>query len=57
VMNWNVGSAVLDTDPAGNRKPTKEKSNGRIDGVVAAVMASGVSLREVKPPDYKIFFV
>jgi phage terminase large subunit-like protein len=56
-MNWNVGSAVLDTDPAGNRKPTKEKSNGRIDGVVAAVMASGVSLREVKPPDYKIFFV
>lgn len=45
VMNWNVGSAVLDTDPAGNRKPTKAKSNGRIDGVVACVMAAGMSLR------------
>lgn len=45
VMNWNAGSAVLDTDPAGNRKPTKAKSTGRIDGVVASVMAAGLALR------------
>ena len=41
VMNWNASSAVLETDPAGNRKPTKKNSTGKIDGVVAAVMAAG----------------
>lgn len=51
VMTWNAGSAVLETDPAGNRKPTKEKSTARIDGVVAAIMAAGRALagREVEP--------
>lgn len=32
-------NAVLDTDPAGNRKFTKAKSIGRIDGIVALAMA------------------
>jgi phage terminase large subunit-like protein len=45
VMNWNAVSTVIDTDPAGNRKPTKERSTGRIDGTVAAVMAAGCTLR------------
>jgi len=58
VMNWNAASAVLDTDPAGNRKPTKAKSTGRIDGVVAAVMAAGRAIateeKEVTP---SLFFV
>lgn len=48
VMSWNAASVVLDTDPAGNRKPTKARSTGRIDGIVAAVMAAG---RSVKPQD------
>jgi len=39
VLRWNVSSVVLDTDAAGNRKFTKRKSTGRIDGVVAAAMA------------------
>ena len=41
VLTWNAASAVVDTDPAGNRKPSKRKATGRIDGIVAAVMASG----------------
>jgi phage terminase large subunit-like protein len=41
IMTWNAASAVVDTDPAGNRKPTKARSTGRIDGLVAAVMAAG----------------
>lgn len=49
IMTWNAMSAVADTDAAGNRKPTKEKSNGRIDGFVAAVMAAGRKPREVEP--------
>jgi phage terminase large subunit-like protein len=44
VMTWNVGSAVVDTDPAGNRKITKERSTGRVDGAVAATMAAGRAL-------------
>jgi phage terminase large subunit-like protein len=39
VLRWNVASTVIDTDPAGNRKFAKNKSTGRIDGVVALAMA------------------
>ena len=42
VLTWCVNNAVIDTDAAGNIKPTKAKSTERIDGVVAAVMALGV---------------
>ena len=57
VMNWNASSAVLDTDPAGNRKPTKKSSTGRIDGVVAAVMAAGraIAADEEKAPEPSLF--
>ncbi len=57
VMNWNASSAVLDTDPAGNRKPTKARSTGRIDGVVAAVMAAGraIAADEEKAPEPSLF--
>lgn len=41
VMNSHIVSAVIESDPAGNRKLTKERSTGRIDGGVAAVMAAG----------------
>jgi len=41
VMTWCAANAVVQTDPAGNRKVTKEKSTGRVDGVVAAIMAIG----------------
>lgn len=34
-------NAVAVTDPAGNRKFTKQKSSGRIDGMVALAMAVG----------------
>lgn len=39
VLRWNVSNAVIERDPAGNRKLTKAKSFGRIDGAVAAIMA------------------
>lgn len=56
VMTWNAGSAVLDTDPAGNRKPHKEKSKGRIDGIVAGIMAAGQSLKGETTKPQLIFF-
>ena len=39
VMRWMAGNVVVDTDPAGNVKPTKAKSPEKIDGIVAAIMA------------------
>lgn len=35
--------AVIQQDPAGNKKLDKAKSTGRIDGIVAATMAAGVA--------------
>ena len=39
VLRWMAGNVVVETDPAGNIKPTKAKSADKIDGVVAAIMA------------------
>lgn len=39
VLRWMAGNVVIDTDPAGNIKVTKAKSKGKIDGIVAAIMA------------------
>lgn len=41
VMTWCAANAVIATDPAGNRKVTKERATGRVDGIVAAIMATG----------------
>lgn len=41
VMNWCAANAVVVSDPAGNRKIAKDKATGRVDGIVAAVMAKG----------------
>lgn len=43
VLTWNAANAVVVNDPANNRKVDKSKSIGRIDGIVAAVMAAGIS--------------
>ncbi len=43
VLTWNAANAVTVEDPAKNRKVAKDKSTGRVDGIVAAVMACGIS--------------
>lgn len=59
VMTWCAANAVVVTDPAGNRKVSKEKATGRVDGIVAGIMAIGsVAKLEKKPePKYQVFFV
>lgn len=49
VLTWNAGNAVTVSDPAGNRKVDKAKAIGRIDGIVASIMATGISGNA--PPD------
>ena len=41
VLNWNAASAVVLSDPKGNRTLDKRRSTGRIDGIVALAMACG----------------
>lgn len=57
-LNAAVSSAILSTDPAGNQKVEKEKSNSRsvvrVDGLVAALMAVGTAKRHMgRPPEKK----
>ncbi len=49
VLTWCSTNCVVEIDPAGNRKLTKEKSRGRIDGIVALAMAKGLAQRETAP--------
>lgn len=39
VLRWNMSNMVARKDPAGNFKPDKEKSQEKIDGAVALIMA------------------
>jgi phage terminase large subunit-like protein len=43
VLKMCAANAVVKADPAGNRKLSKAKSTGRIDGMVALAMAMGVA--------------
>jgi len=48
VLNMCVNNTVIVLDDAGNRKPSKKRSVGRIDGLVALTMAIGVA--PLRPP-------
>jgi phage terminase large subunit-like protein len=46
LLNMCAANAVVERDPAGNRKLTKAKSVGKIDGLVALAMALGVEAQD-----------
>lgn len=48
VLSMCAANAVTVNDPAGNRKFTKSKTTGRIDGMVALAMAIGVMPEQVQ---------
>lgn len=55
VLEMCAKNAVAISDPAGNRKFTKQKVSGRIDGMVALAMAVGVMpTKTVEAPKYQI---
>ena len=58
VLTMCAGNAVTDQDGAGNRKLDKEKATGRIDLMVAAVMAAGL-VNRAEPEDVQpeIYFM
>jgi phage terminase large subunit-like protein len=52
LLRWSVANAAVEMDAAGNRKLSKLRSRGRIDPLVAAIMAIGVAEAQPAPPDF-----
>jgi len=48
VLAWMASNVSVDLDPAGNIKPSKKTSTGRIDGIVMLIMAIG---RAIQAPE------
>ncbi len=57
VLSWNIGNAQVEMDPAGNRKFTKFKAAGRIDGAVALAMAEGLNVMNPAPQEPQFFLL
>jgi phage terminase large subunit-like protein len=49
VLRWMAGNMSVAQDAAENLKPDKKYSQGRIDGIVALVMALDRTMRRGKP--------
>lgn len=45
VLTWCAANAVIEQDAAENRKVSKAKATGRVDGIVATLNAVGMSLK------------
>jgi phage terminase large subunit-like protein len=43
ILNFCASNCVIERDAAGNRKLSKKRSTGRIDGMIALTMALGVA--------------
>jgi phage terminase large subunit-like protein len=50
ILSMCVSHTVITLDDAGNRKPSKKKSTGHIDGLVALTMALGCAPLQVAKP-------
>lgn len=61
VLRWMLSNVAAAQDPAGNIKPDKSKSTGRIDGIVAAIMGLGRAMvapdGNDMPDDYELLTV
>jgi phage terminase large subunit-like protein len=50
VLQWMASNVAIETDAAGNIKPSKAKSQERIDGIVALIMALGRACLAAEDP-------
>ncbi len=51
VLRWMASNCAVQKDDAGNRKPSKQKSSDKIDGIVTLVMAIGLAMRAKGPTE------
>jgi len=54
ILRWQIANVAIEMDPAGNRKPSKKRAIGHIDGVVALLMAMGSATR-TPPPQRSVY--
>jgi len=59
VLRWNIGNMAVESDAAGNIKPSKELSTERIDGGYALIMALDAAERHgaTPPPGYQMLIL
>lgn len=55
VLTMCVANTKLEADAAGNRKPSKKRSTGRIDGTVALAMGIAMITRAPPPPAPSVY--
>lgn len=54
VLTWCLSNAVVETDPAGSRKVSKQKATEKVDGLVAALMAVGLHARQPQAVPFEL---
>jgi phage terminase large subunit-like protein len=54
ILRWQIANVAIEMDPAGNRKPSKKRAVGHIDGVVALMMAMGQAAK-TPPPKRSVY--
>lgn len=57
VLRWMAGNVSVKRDPAGNLKPDKSTSQGKIDGIVSLVMALDRAMRHQEASGVLYFMV
>ena len=53
ILRWQMSNVAIETDHSGNRKPSKKRAIGHIDGVVALLIAMGVAAQPVPTIDIR----
>ena len=54
VLTWNASNAVIEMDPAGARKISKNRSREKVDGLIALCMAIGLHAKEPQPREIEL---
>jgi phage terminase large subunit-like protein len=52
LLRWALANAAVDTDPAGGRKLSKARAKGRIDPLMAAILAVAQAARQPAELDW-----
>jgi phage terminase large subunit-like protein len=45
ILRWQMSNVAIEMDPSANRKPSKKRATGHIDGVVSLMMALGAAVQ------------
>ena len=57
VLTWCAANVVVQMDPAGNIKPSRNKSTEKIDGMVALAMGLGRVMAKSSGPTFEFAII